>query len=286
MDTVIANGSLLIVDYLRLKEFSVAKNKGSFLRTMWEKNSPIYTKIIFKLNYYSLLKENFIPHSYLLSYSSNYFINYRNDNAVKELEAETDKKYISYEECQAKERVNRYFLNPILYKKSLSLADKLAALLYFTVGVKCIARFNKLPHLKKFIPSNGARYPFKTIIYVNDENIFNLKAGVYKYDMKSHALVETTKHPTTFTPKNNLSIIYSADITRVVNRYPNAIYYKDLLFDYGHLVSILRSCIRHYNIGKYSTITDYVYEDFTLTKENQLLDLPFLQIDFTQDSTS
>lgn len=283
MDAILENGNLLLVDYIKLKEFSINQNKGLFLKTLWEDNSSFYKTIAFKLNYYSILKKNIFSHPYSLCYSSSYFVDYRNNIEVSNLEAEADKKYIEFEECNPNKSAIYYFLNPILYKSFLGRLDKVAALLYFTAGVKSSARFNKLPHIKKFIPSNGARYPFKILIFIKNENIAPLKVGIYEYDMKSHALVKKTNEFPMEDSKSSISIIYFADITRVINRYPSSIFYRDLLFDYGHLIGILRNCVKHYGIGEFLKITEFIDNDFEIKKEKNLLELPFLQLDFTLD---
>lgn len=279
MDIVLVNGNLVIVDYLNAKETLICKKKGLFLKVFSEKKGKVYKELALKLNLYSLLRDKIIGHPYSLIYSSKSYVDYRDINTVSKLEEKVSKNSSLYEEYRGHEQTSFYFLNPIIYKKSLTALDKIGALLYFTSAVKCSATFHEFPHVKKFIPSNGARYPFKPVILVHDESVVPLKTGIYKYDMRSHALIRLGNYIQESTSNSVLSIIYCADVTRVMNRYPAGISYRDLLFDYGHLLDTLKKCTKHYGILDFLTLKCDNDNNIKAHGEQKLLELIFARLE-------
>lgn len=275
MDIIVVNNSLLLIDYLKNKEYVVKKNKALFFHTLL--TAPSSHEIFFTLNSYNLLKSAQIGHPYSLVYSYAHYIDYRDEQAVQLQEENVIAKKTDYEESQESNYTNmsHYFLNPIIYKNQLSWLDKIGALLYFTCGVKCAAKFHDTDHIKKFIPSNGARYPFKATIAVNTAQHVPIASATYYYDMRNHGLIKLCDDLPDRMAPNTLEIIYRADVARIMARYPNGVAYRDLVLDFGHLLATLKMCIQHYKLECFSLHEDNCQN---ILNDNNIMNLPFLQL--------
>lgn len=71
----------------------------------------------------------------------------------------------------------------------------------------------------------------------------------------------------------DIRIVFHGMVERIMSRYPNGIAYQDLLFDLGHLIAILKTCLSYYGISY--TLRTSVSSD---SKFN-LMELEILTID-------
>ena len=189
MDILIINDKLMILDYEHDKEYLVEKNIGTFIKSFLAEEGQFSEAIKLRLGGKQTNHRKIIGHKFSLLYSSKRYVNYANAEAVAQIEEKATARHEIYKEALLNdaEGGDFYFLNPIIFKKNLRKEDLLGAVLYFSSGIKCSAQFNSEPHIKKFIPSNGARYPFFPVIYIN--NCEGITPGVYKYHSWLHSLI-------------------------------------------------------------------------------------------------
>ena len=271
MDILLVNDKLLIVYYERDKEYEVEKNLGTFIKSFFTQGEKFSKAIQQRLKAKSTTHRKEIGHKFSLLYSEKRYVNYTNLQAVAEVEEKATSRHEIYKETFSSNEIigDFYFLNPILFKNNLKNEDLLGAILYFSSGIKCSAKFNAQPHIKKFIPSNGARYPFFPIIYIN--NWGNIIPGTYKYHPYLHSLIRITDKP--HSKDFDIRIVFKGTVERVMSRYPNGVAYQDLLFDLGHLITTLKMCFSHYGIS-YTLRTS-----MDANSEVNLMDLELLTVD-------
>lgn len=271
MDILLVNDKLLVLDYERDKEYVVEKNSGTFIKSFFTNGEQFSKAIQRRLGERSITHRKKIGHKFSLLYSEKRYVNYFDLQAVTEVEDKATARHEIYKETFSSHEIigDYYFLNPILFKNKLAKEDLLGAILYFSSGIKCSAKFNSQSHIKKFIPSNGARYPFFPVIYINNGG--NITPGVYKYHPYLHSLIrfKDNQHSKDF----DIRIIFKGTVERVMSRYPNGVAYQDLLFDLGHLITTLKMCFSHYGIS-YTLRTS-----IDANSEVNLMDLELLTID-------
>jgi len=88
-----------------------------------------------------------IGHKFSLLYSEKRYVNYADLQAVTEVEDKATARHEIYKETFSSDEIigDYYFLNPILFKNKLAKEDLLGAILYFSSGIKCSAKFNSQP---------------------------------------------------------------------------------------------------------------------------------------------
>lgn len=271
MDILLVNDKLSVLDYEQDKEYVVKKNLGEFIRSFFTGKEQFSKAIQLRLGGKSTTHRKKIGHKFSLLYSEKRYVNYTNLQAVTKVEEKATARHEIYKEAFLSNEAigDYYFLNPILFKKNLTNEDLLGAILYFSSGIKCSAKFNSQPHIKKFVPSNGARYPFFPIIYINNSG--NIAPGVYKYHSYLHSLIrmEGKQNSKNF----DIRIVFNGNVERVMSRYPNGVAYQDLLFDLGHLIATLKKCFSHYGIS-YN-----LHTSINTNSELNLMELELLTID-------
>jgi hypothetical protein len=251
MDLLFINDELIVVDYFKSREFKIKLKRGSFIRNLYDKKGTLRNWTASAQSPKLGTERDSVGHKFSLVYSHKKYINYGDSVAVEKSEARSSLRETVYPEVteDCSKTCDYYFLNPILFKRTLQPIDRLGALLYFTSAVKSPAKFKDNPHIKKFIPSNGARYPFTPLIHVGEDSLF--KQGIYSYSPRIHALVHDKSADKIEKLERGMKITFRAVVERVMARYPHSIAYLDLLFDLGHLLETLKGCLRHYELEKY-----------------------------------
>lgn len=276
MDILIIKDKLVIIDYINDKEFIVKQNIGTFIKSYFDPQSTLFKSISLKFyDNYSGYKKS-IGHYFSYVYSADKYVNYKDSERVKQIEQKATIRHELYKETLFDNNIfcDYYFLNPLIFKNSLRQEHLLGAILYFSTGIKCSASFNNQPHIKKFIPSNGARYPFIPIILIN--KCGNIASGEYQYHTFLHSLIR--RGDCVDDKDFQVRIIFKGVVERVMSRYPNGVAYRDLLFDLGHLIATLKKCLSHYKIKYIMNI------DSNNLDEINLMELEFLSIDLELDT--
>lgn len=143
----------------------------------------------------------------------------------------------------------------------------LSRLLYYAfgqIGVRAMKVTGN--HVRKTVPSGGARHPIEAYLIILD--VPKLDSGIYHYNVKDHAL--TLIKSINYTDaqeiiKRNLlldnnrpgfdfkiAIIYSCMFSRSMFRYRESRSYRVMQFDIGHLTQNLSFLSKAYGLNLYS----------------------------------
>lgn len=112
----------------------------------------------------------------------------------------------------------------------------LSHLLFWGFGILREARFLEiLPALLKPVPSFGARHPFEAYLECGEGCPFD--PGLYHYDAAEHALALIEPRPNG--PKGAARLIVTALYERMQWRYRDALTYRNVFHDLGHVLETL-----------------------------------------------
>jgi SagB-type dehydrogenase family enzyme len=120
-------------------------------------------------------------------------------------------------------------------------------------------------HIRKTIPSGGARHPIEAYLIISD--IPDISVGIYHYNVKEHALTlvqSLQKEEAKKIIQNNIlldenrpgfsycmAIVYSCVFERSMFRYREARSYRVMHYDMGHITQNLSFLARAYGLNLY-----------------------------------
>lgn len=124
---------------------------------------------------------------------------------------------------------------------------RLSHLLFWGYGRLREVYFHQLPSMLKSVPSMGARHPFEAYVLVAEDSV--LDKGIYHYRVEQHTLEYIGEQPAKEQEQQKKGDTYEARAIRLVTtaifdrfqwRYRHSWNYKDLYYDFGHVLATLK----------------------------------------------
>lgn len=130
--------------------------------------------------------------------------------------------------------LRRYALPPAL---TCSPVEAMGYLLFAGFGLLENGEFHGLPCLRKVVPSVGARHGLEAFVVASDSDA--TISGLWHYDPTEHALIHIDSQPI-LERADEFSIVVSVILERYMWRYRHAWAYRDVFFDFGHVLANLK----------------------------------------------
>lgn len=152
-------------------------------------------------------------------------------------------------------------------KQSIMTIELLSRLLYFNFG-EIGPRYMRITgkHIKKTVPSGGARHPFECYLILVD--VQDIACGIYHYNVKQHVLTHLhslNQDQSQSVIKKHLlldenrpgfnmrvAMVYSCVFRRSMFRYRESRSYRVMQYDLGHLTQNLTLLAKSYHLNVYS----------------------------------